>query len=537
MRGYTIKLRHKVPASFMLILGIYLVLAVFSYVNGNRMLLLSKQLHEEAYLTFRGGMNLKEGFEEMSNLFGEAVSLTDTSQLDKAKRVAADFLTTLARLKDLDKRGRKDLDEIEEAFRNYSNAGETVAAALIRGNGNGSHEGLLEFGRAAKRLREQLKRYTAEKDAAFEAGIQHLGSIARASKNMILGVTLGISLFGLYLSYFLTRMIVAPLDKIVGAMQEIARGGGDLTRRINVAFQDELGGLAGAFNAFSEKIRSVVSRVAASTRQLASSAEALSLSSQRMRVNSEETTEKATAVSASTEETTRNVAQVAAAVQQMFATIKEISRDVQDAKRITNQAVARAESANGTIARLNGSSDEIGRVIKVIGAIAEQTNLLALNAAIEAARAGEAGKGFSVVANEVKNLAKQTAKSTEEIGQLVLAIQENTREAVRAIAEIGEIIGQTNGTCEAVAATMEQQMATVSEVDRSVTEVSSEMGGVVRNISQAAVAAQGTTGEAAEVLAASKDLAAMAAELEALIKEFKHTEGEANTFMERKEGV
>ena len=145
---------------------------------------------------------------------------------------------------------------------------------------------------------------------------------------------------------------------------------------------------------------------------------------------------------------------------------------------------------NATVAKLGESSAEIGNVIKVITSIAQQTNLLALNATIEAARAGEAGKGFAVVANEVKELAKQTAKATEDISRKIEAIQNDTKGAVEAIAQIGKIINQINDIQNTIASAVEEQTATTGEISRNVAEAAKGSNEIAQNITGVAQAAQ-----------------------------------------------
>jgi methyl-accepting chemotaxis protein len=212
-------------------------------------------------------------------------------------------------------------------------------------------------------------------------------------------------------------------------------------------------------------------------------------------------------VASVSEEASTNVQTVAAATEQLSASINEISRQVAESTNIAGEAVAQAEQTNAGVQALADAAQRIGDVVKLISGIAEQTNLLALNATIEAARAGEAGKGFAVVASEVKSLATQTAKATEEITAQVAAIQGATGASVQAIQAIGGTINRVNQIAAAIAAAVEEQGAATQEIARNVQQASNgttQVSGHIASVSQAA----GETGVAAgEVLSSAKGLA------------------------------
>ena len=213
----------------------------------------------------------------------------------------------------------------------------------------------------------------------------------------------------------------------------------------------------------------------------------------------------------------------------MSASIKEIAKNTAEATRVANSAVQTAESTNKTIGKLGQSSAEIGQVIKVITSIAQQTNLLALNATIEAARAGEAGKDFAVVANEVKELAKETAKATEDIGRKIEAIQSDNSGAVSAIGEIGTVINQISDIQTTIASAVEEQSVTSNEISRNLAEAANGNIDITRNVTGVAEAARATTAGATETQQSAKSLELMAIELKKLVSRFKYDDEHAGS--------
>ncbi len=314
--------------------------------------------------------------------------------------------------------------------------------------------------------------------------------------------------------------IVVPVNEASAVLQEVAER--NLTARMQGDYKGDYLKIKTALNQAAEGMASAVAAIGQNAGALAGSSEELKAVSQQMSANAEETSSQSTVVSAAAEQVSKNVQTVATGTEEMGASIREIAKNASEAARVAAQAVKVAEGTNATVAKLGESSAEIGNVVKVITSIAEQTNLLALNATIEAARAGEAGKGFAVVANEVKELAKETAKATEDISKRIEAIQADTRNAVEAISEIGDIIKQINDISTTIASAVEEQSVTTNEITRNITEAAQGSGEIAQNISGIMQAAQSTTSGATDTQDAAGELSKMAAELQNLVGQFRY---------------
>ena len=243
---------------------------------------------------------------------------------------------------------------------------------------------------------------------------------------------------------------------------------------------------------FETTVGSMVDHVSSSLHQFNASARDMS-------TTAEETKAKAGLVVTASEDAARNIQTVAAATEQLSASITEIGQQVSQASNIASGAVREAADTNSKVQGLAEAAQKIGEVVGLITDIAEQTNLLALNATIEAARAGEAGKGFAVVASEVKNLASQTAKATEEISAQIQGIQASTDESVTAIGAITQTIEQVDQIAAAISAAVEEQTAATQEIARNVEEASAGTNQVNSNISEVSAATQ-VTGDVAQTI-------------------------------------
>ncbi|GGM29611.1 methyl-accepting chemotaxis protein [Dactylosporangium sucinum] len=341
----------------------------------------------------------------------------------------------------------------------------------------------------------------------------------RRSRAVVLTCLVAGLLLALALGLYVASRIKRQVRSAGAALDAVADG--DLTRPAEVLSSDEIGAMAAAVNRARDGLRETVAALAGSARTLGVSSGQLDGVAARIAASAEEAAAQANVVAGAAEEVSSNVSTVAAGSQEMGASIREISQNANDAARVAAEAVGVAGTTNRIVSKLGESSTEIGNVVKVITAIAEQTNLLALNATIEAARAGDAGKGFAVVAGEVKDLAQETAKATDDIGKRVQAIQADTENAVEAIGEISRIIGRINDYQVTIASAVEEQTATTSEMSRSVGDASDGSANIATNIGGVAVATQRTTAALTEANATAAELSRVSDELQRVVARFR----------------
>ena len=380
-----------------------------------------------------------------------------------------------------------------------------------------------------RRKIDQLNGYAASKGVpgfkgnGWAALVRQDAEEAYAASDALRNITLFMMLIGAavisFLAILIAKGISVPLAHAVETLEAVANG--DLTRKIEVSSDDEVGRLAVALNAMVTKMATAISAISNNAQGLSASSAQLGSISHTMVANAEETTAQAATVAELATRIGDRVQTVSAGTEEMTASIQEISQNASEAASVAGSATELARNASGTMNELNTSSSEIGEVIETITSIAAQTKLLALNATIEAARAGEAGKGFAVVADEVKSLAQATTDATDGITEKIHAIQKNTANAVQAISEIETIIARVNDIQGVIASAVEEQAASTSEISQSVAEVSDGSISITQNISGVAEAAESTSRSTSDTQDAANQLAQMATDLQRLVDQFK----------------
>jgi methyl-accepting chemotaxis protein len=501
------------------------------------------------------GLDLANASDFLTNEARRYTIFGDRKHFDAYWREVNDTKTrdrVIRRLTEL-KAPKAELDLIETAKRNSDALIATEEAAMKAvQSGDLENARKLMFDAAYDRNKQiivnPLDEFQRQMNARAESEAQDARTTA-ARTLLIAEIVIGLLAAGIaaILYFFFARRVVAPVVALSQSVERLARR--DYKADVpETGRSDEIGALAKAVLVFKQSmiegeqlaeaqkneqqhkeqrqktievaIGAFEGAAAEALRAMGASATQLQKTATSMTETAEKTSQQSTAAAAAAEEASTNVHTVAAAAEELSGSIAEINRQVTESTRIAGKAAGEAERTSKEVEGLAAAAQQIGDVVKLINDIASQTNLLALNATIEAARAGEAGKGFAVVASEVKSLANQTAKATDQIAAQIGSIQSATKEAVESIRGIVGTIGSINEITATVAAAVNEQGAATQEIARNVQQASAGANQVSSNIAGVETAAGQTGAAASEVRTSATDVARLGESLRGEVGKF-----------------
>jgi methyl-accepting chemotaxis protein len=470
-----------------------------------------------AYMAFRGKTSLQnlrlysDGFKEQLEKFGalsDDMTFEQVDAYDRIQNISKKYFTAL-----------------EEVIKVHSSEKWRTDSYLIR----------TEIGPLVDGIKDNIDSLVSSQRKLSQQISQGLVQSVSEAKGLVFTLLIVSIIVALVGGVLMVLMIVKPLNQAVEAMTDIAKGEGDLTRRLEVVGKDEIAKLGQAFNHFIERVHSIVSQVAGSTSQLAAASEEMSVIVDQTKKGIQRQKTETEQVATAMNEMTSTVQEVSNNADQAASAANEADTEAMNGRDVVNRTVQsiqnlaeEVQKASDVIHGLEKESENIGTVLDVIQGIAEQTNLLALNAAIEAARAGEQGRGFAVVADEVRNLASRTQQSTQEIQSMIERLQVGAQNAVgvmqggteQAQASVQQA-GDAGSALEAIASAVNN----ISNMNTQIASAANQQGQVANEINQNIVnitqvadqSAEGTS----ELAKSSVALAELASDLQTMVAQFK----------------
>ncbi|GAM08093.1 methyl-accepting chemotaxis protein [Geobacter sp. OR-1] len=509
---------------------------VFVYLDrvGNK----ESKLVENAQRS-RANINMLRRYEkDMFINLGDSGKVEEYGKMwDEAHKLFNERLDTILKLSDSAK-DKEAVVEIKKNMEEYLGAfgmtRDSIKSGSIKNVGDAYKE--MEVSKAEMHKAEQLIVTLAESiDKRMQEDLKDADAAGKGVKGVLAGMVLMAFLVSVIQVFLIIRSIKKPLGEIQFMVNDIAQGEGDLTKRLSYTGRDELGMICSGFNQFIERLQEIITKVASNTSQVASASSQLMATAEKIATGAEEVAAQASTVATAAEEmsaTSGDIAQncqmAAEGGQRASYTASSGAEVVEKTVQVMSRISERVTDTAHSVESLGSRSDQIGAIIGTIQDIADQTNLLALNAAIEAARAGEQGRGFAVVADEVRALAERTTKATREIGEMIKAIQQETKGAVSAMEEgVTEV---ENGTAEAsksgqaLQEILEQINAVTMQVNQVATaaeEQTATTAEISNNIHQITEVVQETARGAQESASAAGQLARTAEELQRLVGQFR----------------
>ena len=474
----------------------------------------------------------------IKDLLGTAVYTEDAEMVSETTDALAEQIRqAFTEIMEIESAQISAVRELQSHFKTYYDTARSVTLGIINETipESDRQAASLKMVNAMKAFEEKMLNYRKAEYDHFLATVDGTRQASREGTRSSLIIGLVMTLILTFAIITVGRLINNSIAEVADSLEEIATGGGDLTRRLSTTSTDAIGRLVSSFNIFMDKLHDIISDVTNSTGQLATAAKEMSSISQesnegvsKQQAQTEQVATAMNEMSTSVTEVAHNAEAAAEAAKNASGEARSGSQVVQNTVKAINALASEVEGAATVIKQLETDSENIGGVLEVIRGISEQTNLLALNAAIEAARAGEQGRGFAVVADEVRTLASRTNESTQEIQAMIERLQSGTGHAVEVMgkgreqAEISvDQAAKAGQSLEAIT----DSIATINDMNSQISSSASEQGGVAReinqNISVISEIGEQTSQGAQRIATASQEMAQLASQLQALVGRFK----------------
>lgn len=480
-------------------------------------------------------------------LIGEESIFTMTHEKSDETRTN---LEAIIKMEGIDEARKRDMGQTIKDLSEFTQDAQSYYMTMSKGQAAMDDTKMGSLAAQTENIQKKLFQYKTDLSKDLKDTLARIGKSSKDQRMMNIWLFVGVVTISMVCAWFIvTRAVIYPIRNTVKMLRDIAEGEGDLTRRLEIRSNDEVGDVARWFNIFIENLQSIIREFAMNATFLNSASEnlvslsahmseeavGLSTRSNRVATSAQEMSDTLNSVASAMEETSTNTSMVSSAAEEMNSTINNISQNTDQVKTISSEAVGQAQKVSEKMKELVHSVQSIGMVTEAINDISAQINLLALNATIEAARAGDAGRGFAVVANEIKDLARQTSTSSADIKTQILSVQSTTAATVTEIDQIIKIIATVNKNIDIIATALEEQSDTTRNIADNIAQASQGIQDVNENINQSSSMATDISGTITEVdqsgneISASseqvnlsaQDLKKMADELNAIVSQFK----------------